>query len=92
MTFIQRKSIADRLNTNIGNIDYEVGDLICYRGKCYSNNNFYAVINRMTQTSIGIEVLEWYFNQNTGVHEFKSFEPRIEYRNLTRRPFEKIIN
>ncbi len=48
MTFIQRKSIAKDLIL-IGNIDYEVGDLICYRGKCYNNNNFYAVINRLTQ-------------------------------------------
>lgn len=91
MTFIQRNSIDDRLRTNIVSKNYEVGDLIHYTGKCYNYNNFYAVINRMTETSIDIEVLEWKLNQNTGLHEFKSLEPRVVFTNLTgRRAFEKI--
>jgi hypothetical protein len=92
MTFVQRNCIVDRLNTNIVNSDYEVGDLIYYKGKCYNHNNFYAIITKKTKNSMDIEVLEWSVNQITGVHEFRSLEPRIEYNNLTKRPFKKIIN
>lgn len=92
MIFVQRNNIVNRLNTNIGSSDYEVGDLIHYNGKCYNHNNFFAVITKTTQNSINIEVLEWSVNQITGVHEFRSLEPRIEYNNLTKRRFEKIIN
>ena len=90
MNTIIRKKLDNKIKTHIGKLNYNIGDLIYYKGKVYDNHDFYAKIIHYTRTSICIEILNK-ININ-GFYEFKSLKKPKIYNGLTRRSFFIINN
>ena len=85
MVLIVRQNIDNETPAHIGNLNYNIGDLIRYPGNVYAHQNCYAHITHITPTSISIEVLQR--NDINGTFEFRSFVNPVIYKGLTRRPF-----
>ena len=85
MVLIVRQNIDNETPAHIGNLNYNIGDLIRYPGICYGHHNFYAHITHITPTNISIEVLQ--LNNINGTFEFRSFVNPVIYNGLTIRPF-----
>jgi hypothetical protein len=85
VALIVRQNINNETPTHIGNLNYNIGDLIRYPGRCYGHHNFYAHITHITPTNISIEVLQR--NDINGTFQFSSLTPPIIKKGLTGRPF-----
>ena len=78
-------ALNNKTKYNIDDVvkNYNVGDIIYYSGKCHNFSQFYAKIDNITPTSMGITVLELEYEDD----KINFYETDSSISGLTGRPF-----